>query len=134
MIMIIILIMLKLTAHREAILKFINASNAHWDAEELARALADSGKTIGIATVYRGLAALDESGLITSVQLGDRKRYECAEKKHHDHLVCTRCGTIEEFVQAKIEQLQEQVAKENGFEITAHQLLIFGLCRVCKNA
>lgn len=132
--MIIILIMLKLTAHREAILKFINASSAHWDAEELARALADSGKAIGIATVYRGLAALDEAGLITSVQLGDRKRYECAEKKHHDHLVCTSCGTIKEFVQAKIEQLQEQVAKENGFEITAHQLLIFGLCRVCKNA
>lgn len=134
MIMIIILAMLKLTSHRETILKFINASNAHWDAEELARALSDSGKTIGIATVYRGLAALDEAGLIASVQLGDRKRYECADKKHHDHLVCTECGAIEEFVQAKIEQLQEQVAKENGFEITGHQLLIFGLCRGCRNA
>jgi Fur family ferric uptake transcriptional regulator len=133
MIMIIILTMMKLTTHREAILKFINASSAHWDAEELARALADSGTAIGIATVYRGLAALDEAGLIASVQLGNRKRYECVEKKHHDHLVCTECGTLEEFVQAKIERLQEQVAKENGFKITGHQLLIFGLCRVCKN-
>ncbi|MDT8376695.1 MAG: transcriptional repressor [Mariprofundaceae bacterium] len=124
---------MKLTAHRETILKFINASNAHWDAEELARALADSGKAIGIATVYRGLAALDEAGLISSVQLGDRKRYECAEKTHHDHLVCTECGAIEEFVQTKIERLQEQVARENGFKITGHQLLIFGLCGACQN-
>ncbi len=132
MITIIITIMLKLTAHRETILNFINASNVHWDAEELARALADSGKAIGIATIYRGLAALDEAGLISSIQFGGRKRYERADKQHHDHLLCTQCGVVEEFMQPEIEALQERVAESKRFKMTGHQLLIYGLCEGCR--
>lgn len=133
MITIIITTMLKLTAHRETILNFINASNVHWDAEELARALAGSGKAIGIATIYRGLAALDEAGLICSIQFGGRKRYERANKRHHDHLLCTDCGIVEEFMQPEIEALQERVAKSKKFKMTGHQLLIYGLCEECKS-
>jgi len=131
MITIIITSMLKLTAHRETILNFINASNIHWDAEELAHALAGSGKAIGIATIYRGLAALDEAGLISSIQFGGRRRYERADKQHHDHLLCTDCGAVEEFMQPKIEELQERVATSKGFKMTGHELMIYGLCREC---
>ncbi len=130
--MVIIIVMVRVTAQRQAILSLINSSDSHWDAEELARALAEAGHSVGIATVYRGLSALEEAGLIASIQLGGRKRYECVDKKHHDHLVCTECGVIEEFVQPAIEQLQEQAAADNGFCITGHQLLIFGLCQQCQ--
>lgn len=130
--MIIIISMLKLTEQRQAILDLINTSNRHWDADEVARALSDAGRTIGVATVYRGLAALEEAGLLGSIQMPDKKRYERADKGHHDHMICTQCGRIEEFTQAQIEQLQESVAAERGFVVSGHQLTIFGRCKRCS--
>lgn len=122
-----------MTDKRQAILDLINASNRHWDAEELSRKLSDRGQGMGIATIYRGLAALESEGLIESVQLADRKRYERASKAHHDHMVCTGCGAIKEFSNAKIEALQELVANEQAFAISGHQLVLFGLCGRCTS-
>ncbi len=123
--------MRRLTVQRQAILDLINTSSQHWNAEEISRELGDRGKSVGIATVYRGLAALEDAGLIASIRLADRKHYEHAGKSHHDHLVCIECGAIEEFTQNRIEALQEAVAKEKGFAITGHQLVIFGRCARC---
>lgn len=125
--------MARLTYKRQAILDLINASNRHWDAEELSRELADRGQGMGIATIYRGLAALESEGLIESVQLADKKRYERASKAHHDHMVCTGCGDIKEFTNARIEALQQSVASEQGFAVSGHQLVIFGLCGRCTS-
>ncbi|MFC1546018.1 Fur family transcriptional regulator [Pseudomonadota bacterium] len=124
--------MVKLTAQRETILALINGSNHHWDADEVARALSDAGHSIGIATVYRGLAALETNGLIESIQLADKKRYERADKAHHDHMICTGCGTIKEFSHQTIEALQQAEAEKNGFRLTGHQLVMFGFCRACN--
>jgi len=124
--------MQKLTAQRQAILDMINRFDKHWDADEVAYALKEEGISIGIATVYRGLAALAEQGLVESIQLADKKRYERADKAHHDHLVCNDCGSIEEFCNPEIETLQDKVAEERGFKIQGHQLLLFGLCKVCR--
>lgn len=123
--------MLKMTAQRQAILDLINHSNRHWDAEAVARALGEQGTSVGIATVYRGLAALEAEGMVASVQLTDRKRYERADKAHHDHMVCTSCGHIQEFIKPSIEKMQEAAAAEEGFHITGHQLVIFGRCAKC---
>lgn len=131
MIMIIIHAMQRLTTQRKAILDLVNTSSRHWDAEELARALAEAGESVGIATVYRGLAALESEKLVESIQLGNKKRYERADKAHHDHMVCTDCGHIEEFAHETIEALQQSVAEQKGFHLTGHQLVIFGLCRNC---
>ena len=103
--------MVKLTQQRQSILDLINASNRHWDADEVARALSDAGQAVGIATVYRGLAALEAAGLLDSIQLADKKRYERADKAHHDHMICTECGLIEEFTRETIEVLQLAAAK-----------------------
>jgi len=124
--------MQKLTAQRQAILDVINRSDKHWDADEVAYALKESDTPIGIATVYRGLAALAEQGLVESIQLADKKRYERADKKHHDHLICTQCADIEEFCKPEIENLQNLVASEHDFTIEGHQLLLFGICRKCN--
>ncbi len=124
--------MQKLTAQRKAILDIINRSDKHWDADDVAYALRKEGVQIGIATVYRGLAALAEQGLIESIQLADKKRYERADKAHHDHLICTGCGNIEEFCEPEIEMLQDKVAEGCGFKMQGHQLLLFGLCKTCN--
>jgi len=123
--------MKKLTAQRQAMLDMINQSNTHWDAELLARALSDAGYSIGIATIYRGLTALEEAGLIHAIHLGDKKRYERSDKAHHDHLICRVCGNIEEFYEPQIEQCQQQVADAYQFRMQGHQLLIFGMCHEC---
>ncbi len=123
--------MQRLTVQRQAILDLINASNRHWDADEVARALVDAGAPIGIATVYRGLAALESFGLIDSIQLADKKRYERADKAHHDHMICTNCGHIEEFSHDTIETLQQAAAAKKGFKLTGHQLVMFGFCKKC---
>ncbi len=123
--------MLRLTQHRQSILDLINASNRHWDADEVSRALSDAGQAVGIATVYRGLAALEAAGLLDSIQLADKKRYERADKAHHDHMICTECGHIEEFIHETIEALQLSAAKERGFVLTGHQLTMFGRCKSC---
>ena len=91
----------------------------------------DSGHSVGIATVYRGLAALESQGLIGSIQLADKKRYERADKAHHDHMICTRCGHIQEFSHETIERLQQTAADENGFRLIGHQLVMFGYCSSC---
>jgi Fur family ferric uptake transcriptional regulator len=132
--MIIIRKMQRLTVQRQAILDLINASSIHWDAEAVARALSDSGHSVGIATVYRGLSVLEAEGLIESIQLADKKRYERADKSHHDHMVCTRCGHIEEFAHETIEALQHVAANEKDFVISGHQLVMFGLCANCAMA
>jgi len=123
--------MAKLTAQRQSILDLINSSNNHWDADEVARALSDAGHSIGIATVYRGLAALESQGLIESIQLSDKKRFERADKAHHDHMICTECGVIKEFSHQTIEALQQAEAEKNGFRLTGHQLVMFGYCSSC---
>lgn len=123
--------MKKLTAQRQAVLNMINQSNHHWDAEALARALSDAGHSIGIATIYRGLTALEHAGLVQVIHLGDKKRYERSDKDHHDHLICRLCGSIEEFFDEAIEQRQRDVAQRHNFDMDAHQLLIFGTCEAC---
>ena len=124
--------MARLTVQRQAILDLINESGQHWNAVDLAHELALRGHRIGIATVFRGLAALEAEGLIASMQLKDKKCYEPAGKAHHDHMLCTACGAIEEFSNDTIETLQEAAAAERGFRMTGHQLIIYGLCRKCS--
>lgn len=124
--------MLRMTTQRRAILDLINTSNKHWDADEVLRALVDEGHSVGIATVYRGLASLESQGLIDSIQLADKKRYERANKTHHDHMICTKCGHIEEFSHQTIEELQQSAADEKGFQLTGHQLVMFGFCSSCE--
>jgi len=126
--------MARLTAHRQAILELINGSSRHWNAVDLEHELTLRGHRIGIATVFRGLATLEADGLISSMQLKDKKCYERAGKVHHDHMLCTACGAIEEFSDDTIEALQEAAAAGRGFDITGHQLVIYGLCAKCNGA
>ncbi len=125
---------MRLTQQRTALLQLINSSDRHWDAEQIAASLSREGHKIGIATIYRGLQALEQAALITAIQIDGRKHYERADKQHHDHLICTACGTIAEFYSPEIESLQLQVAEAHQFSIADHQLTLYGLCRDCRVA
>jgi len=128
---------LKFTRQRELVLKTLYENEGHFSPEELHRLIQKSrpDSKVGIATVYRTLSLLEEEGLAESISFGtEGKRYEIGLKKHHDHLICIRCGKIIEFVDEVIEARQEAVGKKFDFTITDHTMKIIGICSECRKA
>ena len=125
---------LKITRQRRAVLKAFTECENHVSAEELYNMVSSAESKIGLATVYRTLALLTESGLASELDFGDgQKRYEHRYMhNHHDHMICTECGKIIEFNHPLIEKFQEKVAADNKFIITSHKLDLLGLCNECQ--
>lgn len=126
---------LKSTTQRDEIASVFFDSSGHISIEELHHEVQKKNPKIGYTTVYRTLKLLTESGLAHERQFGDgQARFEPASEKeeHHDHLICMKCGAITEFENKKIEKLQEDVAKEHGFEVKHHKLELYGYCKKCR--
>lgn len=128
---------LKYTEQREIVLSILLHAKEHLTAEEVYNEIKKEHKesNIGIATVYRALSFLEEVDLITSITFGtDGKKYESNSKSHHDHLICTECGKIIEFIDDEIEKRQDKIAKKNKFKITSHSMQLYGTCEACQEA
>lgn len=125
---------LKVTLPRMKILELLESCNSrHQSAEDIYKALLEQGEEIGLATVYRVLTQFEGAGLVTRHHFeGGQAVFELNEGEHHDHLVCVSCGKVVEFVDEVIEQHQKQIAKDNGFKITEHSLIIYGHCKDCQ--
>ncbi|GJM06800.1 MAG: transcriptional repressor [marine bacterium B5-7] len=125
---------LKVTVPRMKILQILeNAEERHLSAEDIYRKLLEAGEEVGLATVYRVLTQFESAGLIARHHFeGGHSVFEMNEGEHHDHLVCVKCGKVLEFVDATIEQKQEDIAKANGFRMTDHNLIIYGECQRCQ--
>lgn len=121
---------LKVTLPRVKILKVLEASDArHMTAEDVYRSLLERNEEIGLATVYRVLTQFVEAGLVERHHFeGGQAIFELNRGAHHDHIVCQQCGKVEEFVDETIERHQHDIAKEHGFEIEDHSLIIYGRC------
>ncbi len=122
----------KMTAQRRKVLDAFAQMQGHVTADDVYEWLRAQGEHVGKATVYRTLNLLCECGLANQRQFGGSARYESGIKQHHEHLICLRCGSIEEFENPTIERLKEQVAHKHGFQMTGHRLDIFGVCRNCQ--
>ena len=121
---------LKVTLPRMKILEILEESpQQHLSAEDLYRVLMNSHEEIGLATIYRVLTQFEGAGLVIRHHFeGGQAVFELDRGKHHDHLICIKCGKIVEFVNAFIEEQQKKIAKEAGFNITDHSLIIYGEC------
>ena len=125
---------LKVTNQRMAILKSLSQGRAHMTAQEVFEAVHRNHPEMGFATVYRFLRFLSEKGYVTEVRMGGLPaRYELTPKSHHDHLTCIKCSKIVEFEKKEIEDLQVQVARDNGFLLTGHVLELYGICPDCRD-
>src|SRR5207302_5505484 len=123
---------LEVTKQREVILGAF-LSMEHVTAEDLYRMLSRHKPHIGLATLYRTLNLLCDSGIAQERHFGTQTHYDnVVHKRHHDHMICTQCGLIMEFENCDIEKLQEQVAAKHGFTITTHKLELYGLCTKCR--
>jgi len=126
---------LKFTKQRELVLKFLYDNEGHFTPEDIYTKLKQENPNlnIGIATVYRTLSFLETSEIASSISFGVQgKKYELGLKKHHDHLICTKCGEIIEFYDKVIEEKQEEIAKKFNFKMTDHTMKIVGLCENCQ--
>ncbi|MCB1850924.1 MAG: ferric iron uptake transcriptional regulator [Gammaproteobacteria bacterium] len=120
---------LKITLPRVKILTLLEKHGGHLSAEDVYKILLDEGEEVGLATVYRVLTQFESAGLVVRHNFeGGQSVFEIDSGSHHDHLVCIKCGKVEEFLDATIEKRQEAIAKQFGFSITDHALVIYGYC------
>ena len=125
---------LKATAPRIKILTFLETSKVrHMSAEDVYKAMLEAGEEIGLATVYRVLTQFEAAGLVTRHHFeGGNSVFEIESGKHHDHILCVKCGRVDEFVDETIESRQRKIADEKGYAMTDHALYIYGVCSVCQ--
>ena len=122
---------LKVTLPRLKILEILERSGTrHMSAEEIYKRLLESNEDIGLATVYRVLTQFEAAGLVTRHHFENGMAvFELNQGTHHDHIVCMDCGQVEEFIDTDIEERQESIAKQHGFEIQDHALVLYGHCQ-----
>jgi len=125
---------LKFTPEREAILETVFSLHRHFDVEELYDILRVNSKNISRATIYRTIPLLIESHLIQETMhcTGNTKYEHVYGHEHHDHIICIKCGSIIEFCDDRIENLQEEICKKFKFKAVEHRLGIKGYCIECQ--
>jgi len=110
-----------------------SGSNRHQSAEDVYKALLESGEDIGLATVYRVLTQFEAAGLVTRHHFeGGHSVFELSQEAHHDHILCVKCGRVDEFFDEVIEQRQQAIADDLDYEMTDHSLYIYGICSECR--
>jgi Fur family transcriptional regulator, ferric uptake regulator len=118
---------LRSTKPRRIILEILYASEGHPDATQIFERAVAMDSRISLATVYRTMKALEESGAIQRHAFaGGPARFEQTRAPHHDHLIDIETGEVIEFASARIEALQEEIAARLGYEIVHHRLELYG--------
>ncbi len=118
---------LKATLPRLRILEMLERTgDRHLSAEDVYRALLESGEDVGLATVYRVLTQFETAGIVERHNFdGTHAVFEMARGPHHDHMVCLDTGQVIEFFDEEIERRQRAVVASHGFELQDHSLVLY---------
>jgi len=128
---------LKVTLPRVKILEILESQtdDRHLTAEQVYKILLSEDEEIGLATVYRVLTQFEAAGLVSRHHFeGGNSVFELNKGGHHDHILCVKCGKVDEFTDALIESRQKEIAAKLGYELTDHSLYLYGLCANCKKS
>ena len=121
------------TWQKTAVLEQLSNTAEFVSAQELHQKISQSGKKLGLTTVYRALTEMVEQGLADSLSISDGEmRYRICTPEHHHHLICRVCGKTVEFDMPGFEELALEVAKANGFTELSHEIELFGACAGCS--
>ncbi len=125
---------LRSTEQRRLIIDTFFGSPEHVTIEQLLNKVREADPGVGYATVYRTMKMLTDGGIVQERKFGDGfTRYELADSDaHHDHLICVECGSITEFEEPLIEELQERIALRHGFLVRNHKHELYGVCKDCQ--
>ena len=124
----------KITPQRRAILNAISLSHEHLTPAAIHEKVRQKHPSLGLVTIYRTLEILTKLGLICEVHSGDRCPSYLIRRpaEHHHHLICSDCGTVIDFTDCNLGELEQRLAKESGFKINSHLLEFLGQCRKCR--
>jgi Fur family transcriptional regulator, ferric uptake regulator len=127
---------LPVTQQRLAIAGVVFGSDQHRSAEDVARDVAATGEAAGTATIYRTLDLLVQSGLVVERDFGEGfRRFEPARGiPHHEHLLCSVCGRVDEFRDERLERMTTLIAESHGYSRQQHRLVIHGVCAECQRS
>jgi Fur family ferric uptake transcriptional regulator len=120
---------LKVTLPRLKILEILESlgDQHHLTAEDIYKILLEQGEEVGLATVYRVLTQFEQAGIVRRLNFENSiSIFELDTGDNHDHPVCVKTGTVKEFVDPIIEERIKEIAKENGYELSSHNLVIYG--------
>src|SRR2546428_12703487 len=111
----------RLTRQRQILLDLIDQSGKHLDAERLFQLAKEKDPKLNRVTVYRTLKLLKQGGLVDELDLmhygGDQHYYETRMKQEHAHVICLKCGNVEEFFGEPVQRLRRQIESHFGFHI-----------------
>ncbi len=127
---------LPVTQQRLAIAGVVFASDRHLSVEEVAHDVSEQGENAGTATIYRTLDLLVKSGLVVERDFGEGfRRFEPTRGiPHHEHMLCTVCGRVDEFRDERLERMTTIIAESHGYSRQRHRLVIYGVCADCQRS
>jgi Fur family ferric uptake transcriptional regulator len=129
---------IRLTRQRELLFEIIDSAHRHLNADQLFELAKERDPKINRVTVYRTLKVLKQEGLIDELDLlhyeGEQHYYETRLKRPHAHVVCLRCGAVQEFFGEPIQALREQITASLGFKIEIARTEVGGICADCQGS
>jgi Fur family ferric uptake transcriptional regulator len=127
---------IRLTRQRQILLDLIDKTGLHLDAEQLYDLAKQKDPRINRVTVYRTIHMLKEAGLVDELDLmhwsGDQHFYETRLKQEHAHVICLRCGRVEEFFGEPLSRIRRQVESHLGFQVVLTRTEVGGYCAHCR--
>ena len=126
----------KITPQRRTIIAAITATREHLTPAAVYEVVRQQNPGIGLVTIYRTLEILAELGLICQIHIGGNCRSYLIRRpsEHHHHLICSDCGTVIDFTDCDLHELETRLSKETSFKINGHLLEFLGQCRKCREA
>ncbi|WP_317368172.1 Fur family transcriptional regulator [uncultured Tyzzerella sp.] len=124
---------LKVTPQRLTIYNYLYYNHIHPSAETIYNSIKEQNPTISLATVYKTLKSLRDSGLVQEINVGeDSFRYD-VQLTPHSHIICTKCNSVFDYFPKEnfIDNIQDDVSKDTGFELNSHQMYFYGTCKSC---
>jgi Fur family transcriptional regulator, ferric uptake regulator len=127
---------LPVTQQRLAIASVVFASDRHLSVDDVVKEIASDGENAGTATIYRTLDLLVKSGLVVERDFGEGfRRFETTRGiPHHEHLLCTVCGRVDEFRDERLERMTTIIAESHSYSRQRHRLVIYGVCAECQRS
>jgi Fur family transcriptional regulator, peroxide stress response regulator len=121
----------RLTRQRELVLELLRTSARHGDANLIYEQMRKQMPHISLGTIYRTLNVLAAAGLICELHCGEQANYDGNVQEHY-HVMCARCGAVEDVGISRLKQLEEQAAELSGYQVSDHRLSFYGLCAKCQ--
>ena len=121
----------KITPRRRAIIELFVSAGTHLTAEDVWGKIRKKIKRCGLPGIYRNLEELTECGILTRIQLFDRRKHysicSAPRAEHHHHITCLKCGKVGEIENCAIDDSRNI----NGYKVVSHFVQINGICPVC---